>query len=155
MKESPASQSVITTSVAALGWETVARFVWIRCNSPNSSSQNTSRFRQDAIICQNCLSSLGLIDDSYPGGCEHIASGDAELTLSQAGPSASPISGTFNFLIILGHIQCAIYSKKPVYKYILCKFCSHTTHLNAYVRVSTLNKLIEKMFGGEIRDGAC
>ena len=138
--------------LAVLGWETAARFFWMRCNfHPNSSSQYTLRFRRDAIKCPNCSSSSSLIDDSYPNSCGHIASEDAELAFSG---SASPISGTFDFLVPLRQMKCPICNANPFLTNAFCRLssCRTVVYYNSNVRVSTLNKLIEEMFGEEIKD---
>ena len=137
--------------LATLGWETAARFLWMRSNNlPNS--QNTLHFRRDAIKCANCSSSSSLINASF--GCGHITSADAELT-AFVSDSASPISGTFDFLVILKNIKCAICSGNPFnYISMSCNPCATTTHYshNVRVQVSTLNKLIKEIFGEEMKD---
>ena len=130
--------------LATLGWETAAQFLWMKSNNfPNSQC-----FRRDAIKCLNCSSSSGLIKNGY--SCGHIASDDAELILTG---SASPISGTFDHLVILRLIQCAICNGNPFsYCNISCNLCATNTNYSHYVRISTLSKLIEDMFGEEMKD---
>ena len=141
--------------LAAFGWETAARFLWMRCNfhpKKSSSSQYTLRFRRDAVTCFNCSSSL--IHDPH-GVCGHIASGlgDAEFTFSG---SASPILGTCYISVPLTLIKCATCSagypfsnKSTIRDYgdWSCDFCR-----SASARVSTLNTVIEEMFGEKIKD---
>ena len=136
--------------LATLGWETAAKFLWMRSNVP-PNSQNRLFFRRDAIKCTNCSSSSSLINTSF--GCGHITSADAELAVSGSG---SPISGTSDhYLVILRNIQCAICLRKPFdYISITCNLCTAATHYSHFVRVevSTLNKLIKEIFGEELKD---
>ena len=137
--------------LATVGWETVARILWIRDKFPHIA-QNTLCFRRDSIKCTHCSSSSGLINSSY--GCGHITSGDAELTLPG---STSPIPGTVDLFVALRQIQCLICRGTPFYSIIVtCNSCSFTYHYsnNPVVRV-TLHKMktmIEEMFGEEIKD---
>jgi len=151
--------------LATLGWETVARILWIRDNlskstsSPASSLSNsdTLRFRRDAIKCPQCSSSSSLINDSY--GCGHIASGDAMLTVRSS--STSLISGTFDRCVKLRLIQCPICDSSPFNSVhdVHCYFCSFA-YSNSYqpnVRVTlnnskSLKTNIEEMFGEEIKE---
>ena len=136
--------------LATLGWETVARILWIRDNFP----QNTlpGRFKREAIKCMHCSSSSSLINFSY--GCGHIASGDAELTFPG---SASAIPGTIDVLVTLKQIQCLVCRGTPFYSIIVtCNSCSFTYHYsnNPIVRVTLykMKAMIEEMFGDEIKD---
>ena len=139
--------------LATLGWETAARFLWLRSKFPHS--KETLNFRRDSIKCSHCSSSSSLINDSH--GCGHIASGDAELTFSG---SASLISGTTDRRVVLRQIQCPICKENPFISiYIQCKpGCSYSyrpsDYPNVRVRVSPYNlkTMIEKMFGEEIKD---
>jgi len=144
--------------LAALGWETVARILWIRDNSPPiraPNAQNKFCFRRDTIKCPNCPSSTSsLINSSY--GCGHIASGDAKLTFPD---SISPISGTIDILISLSKIECLICRRNPGpfgSIYVTCNFCSTSYNCNSNVRVtldtSTYMPIIKEMFGEEIKD---
>ena len=136
--------------LSTLGWETVARIFWIRDSLP-PKSPNTLRFRRSAIKCASCSSSSSLIDDSYPqaGGCEHIVSGNAELTFSG---SPSPMQGSLDFMVKLKEIKCVICEKSFVAD-VTCNGCrSKTYYYHSNVRVLTLSKLIEEMFGEEIKD---
>jgi hypothetical protein len=135
--------------LATLGWETVARILWIRDNFP----LNTLRFRRDAIQCKECLSTLSLINSSY--GCGHMASGDAELLITSG--SASPFSGTIDLLVPLQHMQCLICKGIPFNSIVVtCRSCSFTyrSSHNPFVRVTLYNMktMIEEMFGEEIKD---
>ena len=76
--------------LATLGWETVARILWIRDNFP----LNTLRFKRKAIRCVNYSSSSTLMASGWVYGCEHLGSEDAELTFPG---SASLIPGTIDF----------------------------------------------------------
>jgi len=136
---------------ATLGWETVARILWIR-NDP----RYTRHFNQDAIKCMKCISPLGLIGckSIYRSVCGHIASGDAELTFIG---SVSSILGTIDFLVTLKQIQCLTCRKNPFHSIaITCNSCSYTHHYsdNPTVRVTLykMKVIIGEMFGQEIKD---
>ena len=134
--------------LATLGWETVARILWIRNNFP----LNTVRFKRDAIQCVRCPSSSSLIHHSY--GCEHTATGDAELTAT----ASFPVSGTFDLLVALKLIQCLICKGTPFYSNrVTCNSCSTTYSYNGInptvrVRLHKMKTMIEEMFGEEIKD---
>jgi hypothetical protein len=139
--------------LATIGWEAVARILWIRDKFP-LIAQNTLCFRRDAIQCFHCSSSSDLINSSY--GCGHISSGDAELTFS-----AAPISETNEHLPVvpLREIQCPICRENPFCSIdrVICNFCSFYTYNSSDVRVRdvTLNRslktMIEEMFSEEIK----
>jgi hypothetical protein len=151
--------------LAALGWETVARIVWIRHDAVTAS--RTVRFRRDAIHCVNCswssTPSRNLIYYSY--GCGHV--GDAELTVTfdsgSASPPELPLSVTGNLSVELKQIQCLICRAKPFYSIdincISCSFAYHhsnnpTARVTQYYKpeMKTNQTMIEKMFGEEIKD---
>jgi hypothetical protein len=129
--------------LAILGWETVARILWIR---DNFSLNSTLRFRPDAIQCMHC-STPNLMKYTY--GCGHISSEDAELTFS-----AAPIS---EHLVPLREIQCSICRENPFNSTtVTCTSCAFTFHAshNPTVRVTLykMKMMIEEMFGEEIKD---
>jgi hypothetical protein len=146
--------------LAALGWETVARILWIRRDSDAATRTGAIlRFRRDAIRCMHCSSSSSLINYNYC--CGHIASGDTELTgVSMTSGSASPFSGTTgtDLLVELKQIQCLICLWTPFQSSILtCDSCLFTYHYsnNPTVRVTLYHKIktmAEEMFGDEIKD---
>jgi len=135
--------------LATLGWETVARILWIRNNS--SILLELHCFRRDAIKCGHCSSSSSLIKSNY---CGHIASRDSELNFCG---SASAIAGTNELSIPLGEIWCptckeSFYSDRTG---IFCELCSKHNHNIDSVRVVTQIKsriMIEETFGKEIKD---
>ena len=110
--------------LATLGWETVARILWIR-----NDAQYTHCFKGDAMKCMHCSSSLSLTIGSrsiYSGGCGHIVSGDTELTFLG---SASPIPGTPDFSVSPNQIQCQICKRTPFYSIaVTCNSCSYSYH---------------------------
>jgi len=136
--------------LSTLGWETVARILWIRDNFPLNTVPGN--FKRDAIKCMHCSSSSSLINYSY--GCGHIASGDAELTYPGSG---SLIPGTIDRLVSFKQIQCLVCRGNPFFSIVVnCNSCSYTYHYshNPMVRV-TLDKMktmIEEMFGEEIKN---
>jgi hypothetical protein len=131
--------------LATLGWETVARILWIRENFPLNTLPG--KFKRDAIKCMHCTSSSSLINHSH--GCEH-----EELTFPG---STSVIPGTIDILVSFNHIQCLICRRNTFYSTVVtcntCSFAYHYSH-NPTVRV-TLDKMktmIEEMFGEEIKN---
>ena len=139
--------------LATLGWETVARILWIRDNFP--LNKPPCRFKLDAIKCMHCSSSSSLMNYDLVFGCEHINSGDVELTFSG---SASPtrISGTIDILVTLNEMQCLI-CKAPLYSNaVTCNSCSNTYRFSSMstVRVTLykVKTMIEEMFGEEIKE---
>ena len=136
--------------LATLGWETVARILWIRDNFPLNTLPGN--FKRDAIKCMHCSSSTSLISHSY--GCGHMASGDAELAFHGSG---SLVPGTIDFLVSVEHIHCLICGSNPFYLIAVnCNSCSYACSWNTspMVRV-TLDKIkvmIDEMFGEEIKD---
>ena len=136
--------------LATLGWETVARILWIRDKFP--LNKLPCHFKRHAIKCMHCSSSSSLINYSY--GCGHVASGDAELTFSS---SASPIPGTIDLLVTLKDIQCLVCRGTPFYSIVVtCNSCSYTYHYSSSptVRITLyeMKTMIEEMFGEEIKD---
>jgi hypothetical protein len=137
--------------LAILGWETVARILWIR-----NHAQYTRCFKGDAIKCMHCSSSSSLLGSKsiYRGGCGHNVIGDAELTFLG---SASPILGTTDFSVSLNQIQCLMCKRTPFYSIaIKCNSCSYTYHYsdNPTVRVTRykMKTMIEEMFGQEMKE---
>jgi hypothetical protein len=141
--------------LAILGLDVVARILWIRENFP----PNKLYFRRDAIKCGNCSTSSSLkIPNLTVNNCGHVASGDAELTVSG---SATPISGTIDRMVKLNQIECSICSHpfvkmSPLSSINYCDFCgSLTSYLNVRVTPHTgkpFMRIIEEMFGEELRD---
>ena len=138
--------------LVTLGWETVARILWIRDNFPLNTVPGN--FKRDAIKCMHCSSPSSLINYNRDYGCGHIASGDAELTYSGSG---SLIPGTNDRLVSFKQIQCLVCRGHPFFSIVVnCNSCSYTYHYshNPMVRV-TLDKMktmIEEMFGEEIKN---
>ena len=134
--------------LATLGWETVARILWIRENFPFNTLPG--HFKRDAIKCMHCSSSSSLINHSH--GCGH---GDAE-ELTFPG-SVSLIPGTIDLSVSFNHIQCLICRRNTFYSIaVTCNSCSYAYHYshNPTVRI-TLDKMktmIEEMFGEEIKN---
>ena len=146
--------------LAPLGWDTVARILWIRDNCL-LISQHSRCFRRDAIKCAYCAPSPSLINSNY--GCGHIASGDAKLTFG----SALQIPGSYDLLVTLKQIQCPICGGNPFSS--ISVVCSNSSCLFTYnssnnpnlnVRVTpnksktlgeSLKMMIEEMFGEEIK----
>jgi len=148
--------------VAAVGWETLARILWIRDDARNL---NTFRVRLDEIQCEYCSSSLSWIDFAfYSGRCGHITSGDAELTFYSA--SSSPIEGTTDSEYVqvkLREILCQICGGNLLdIDALPCRVCnsclvSYTKKASIRVRVQpkkSLEAMIEEIFGKEIMDYA-
>jgi len=139
--------------LSTIGWETVARILWIREHFPLNTLPGD--FKRDAIKCMHCSSSSSLINLASGYGCLHAGSGDAaELTFPG---SASPIPGTVDFQIPLRQIRCMICRVTPFSLIIIaCSSCSYTYHPsnNPTVRVTLykLKTMIEEMFGEEIND---
>jgi len=132
--------------LATLGWETVARIVWI-----NNYLRLPLRFRRDAIKCGHCPSSSSLINANI---CGHNASANSELIFRG---SASAISGTNGFLIPFGQIQCPMCGKFLFMSIVFrCGSCTSLINASSTVRVVTSKKsletMVEEMFGEEIKD---
>ena len=133
--------------LATLGWETVARILWIRDNFP----LNTLRFKQKAIKCVNCSWSSTVMAPRVYRGCGHITSEDAELTFPASG-SASLIPGTIDFSVELRQIECLICRVAPFRSGLIsCKSCLHVYDSLDIVRVS-LYTMINEIFGKEIQN---
>ena len=139
--------------LATIGWETVARILWIREHFPLNALRGS--FNRDAIKCMHCSSSSSLINLPSGYGCLHIASGDAaELTFPG---SASAVPGSVDFWVPLRQIRCMICRVTPFSLIVVsCNSCSYTYHPNnnptVRVTVYMMKAMIEEMFGEEIKD---
>jgi len=130
--------------LATLGWETAARILWIRDNSPHCQSPmpaNTLYFRRDTIQCGACPSSASLITGKYNCPfCGQAIPADTELTC--------PLKA-----IKCNNIQCQrpIFSSTSFY----CRSCFLNLIPNNFVRITPkrgLKESIEEIFGEEIRN---
>jgi hypothetical protein len=148
--------------LATLGWETAARILWIKANSPPNAPDKIY-FRRDAIKleCGHCMlpsSGLPAIDSGHY--CAHVASGDAELFCSGTSTSKIVTSKIIAQAVSLNVIECAMCRWKPFPKHsftnITCNICSIVT-TTSYVVVTpnpsnALKTIIDQMFGEEIKD---
>ena len=119
--------------LATIGWETVARILWIR-----HKEATTLFFRRDTIECVYCLS---VIKSGYE--CGHLV-----FTV----PATTPTVIGSKRKIFVSEIQCPICRLNPVGIFgIKCDSCQHYSGLSVVVTASN-PLMIEEMFGEEIKD---
>jgi len=133
--------SLTLEDVAALGWETAARILWI--NLKDTSNANVFRLESGAIKCEYCLSSASLEFERQAH--EDTMPENPELSFYGSAPPSGivPVHG-----IIFNCGGRAFYS-------IHCLSCSRNidnVKITSYKQMITPNKMIDEMFGGEIED---
>jgi len=138
--------SLTLEDLAALGWETAARILWI--NLKDTSNANAFRFGSDAIKCEYCLSSASLRFECHVHVInENAVPENRELTFHGSGSPSGivPIHG-----IICNCGGRAFYS-------IYCRSCSrniNNVRITPNKQMITLNmkEMIDEIFGREIED---
>jgi len=139
--------------LATLGWETAARILWIRDNTPS----NILYFKRDDIKCAYCSSLVSLINfDHKCSNCQQVVPADGELTVpSGAGIVSGPAA---DCLVLLGEIRCnRLNCQRATFSFIsvCCPSCSVYICPSQKVKIRPkrlLKDIIDEMFGEEIRD---
>ena len=141
--------------LATLGWETVARILWIRDRLPRSGPlmpPNTLYFGRDEVKCGLCSSQASLIKSNLTCySCGQVVTADAELTA----PGPGTISGLTDRLVWFVAIQCSYLNCQrpilPLNSSVKCNHCLNSTNRVRITPKKELKELIEETFGEEIR----